>query len=261
MSCHRGATSPAQPVESAHCYTCHEFGMERFTNVKDMHYLHTEGRHKVECFNCHGWIKHGPEAQTMSLDQFDCRGCHSSQHLVQRVAYQNGRSPHEVAASAHGGVERTAVSPMFLVHVDCTGCHIKPSELKAKPQSGATVNKAVPAACDTCHRPGTGEQMVPLWQRTTRELYDSVIALLPTEQDPWAAGNEAAGERLAQARQFLDLVRLDGSWGVHNPRYTQRLIEQARENVVKARAIVEGKPIADEPAEPPAVEAPKGGEP
>lgn len=32
----------------------------------------------------------------------------------------------------------------------------------------------------------------------------------------------------------MTLVRLDGNWGVHNPPYTQKLIEQARDMILEA---------------------------
>ena len=34
---------------------------------------------------------------------------------------------------------------------------------------------------------------------------------------------------------LLELVEADGSWGVHNPKYTESLIEKARTLVMKAR--------------------------
>lgn len=232
QSCHRNATETAKRVESVQCYKCHDFGMERFTEVADMHTVHTEGRHKVECLDCHGMLRHGPDAQALSLEQFDCQACHAGQHRIQRSAYGNGThapSPHGNQPISGGG----AVSPMFLVHVDCTGCHIQPSALSVKPTSGATVNKAVASACDNCHRAGLGEQMVPMWQRSTREMYDSVLALMPA--DPPVNGSESA-KLIEEARQLLELVRVDGSWGVHNPKYTQSLLEQAREKILKAKA-------------------------
>jgi hypothetical protein len=169
----------------------------------------------------------------MSLEQFDCQQCHQSQHMVQRTAYltPDATQPH----GGSGQADSPAVSPMFLVHVDCTGCHIKPSAISAKPTSGATVNKAVPEACDACHQPGLGAQMIPMWQRNTREMYDGVMTLMPGPADAWGRDNAEAARLSAEAQRLLDLVRIDGSWGVHNPRYTQKIIEQARQKALDAR--------------------------
>jgi nitrate/TMAO reductase-like tetraheme cytochrome c subunit len=233
-ACHRNATARPPPMEDAQCLDCHDFGMERFTNTEEIHKVHTIGEHKVECFSCHGVIRHGPQAASMSLEQFECQACHKQQHMVQRSAYL--RKDLSSAASAPGvSADTLAVSPMFLVHVDCTGCHIRPGSISSKPTSGATVARAVPEACDACHQKGLGAQMVPMWQRNTHELYDGVMALMPTDANSWADGNPQAMTLVSDAQRLLDLVRVDGSWGVHNPRYTQKIIEQARQKALDAR--------------------------
>jgi hypothetical protein len=120
---------------------------------------------------------------------------------------------------------------MFLAHVDCSGCHIAPRPLKIKGDSGATVAVATAKACDTCHKPGLGEQMIPLWQKNTHTLYDSVVQMMPKV----APIDDRERELVQQAQRLIDLVRLDGSWGVHNPRYTQELLNQARAKLLEAR--------------------------
>jgi PleD family two-component response regulator len=42
-------------------------------------------------------------------------------------------------------------------------------------------------------------------------------------------------ELVQQAQRLIDVVRLDGSWGVHNPRYTEELLNQARAKLLEAR--------------------------
>ncbi|MFO8015060.1 MAG: hypothetical protein R6X20_17370, partial [Phycisphaerae bacterium] len=128
----------------------------------------------------------------------------------------------------------SAVTPMFLAHVDCTGCHVQPKPIDDDRPGTATVAVATAEACDACHKDGLGEQMIPLWQDNTKDLYKQVEAMLP---EPTRTAADPRSERLvAEARQLLTLVRLDGSWGVHNPKYTQRLLEQARAKLLEARA-------------------------
>jgi hypothetical protein len=76
-----------------------------------------------------------------------------------------------------------------------------------------------------------GAQMIPLWQRNTHALHDSVVQLIPVTSPTDDRGRQLVGE----AKQLIDLVRLDGSWGVHNPRYTQELLNQARAKLIEAR--------------------------
>jgi nitrate/TMAO reductase-like tetraheme cytochrome c subunit len=244
-SCHRNVTSKPEAIDDAKCLACHEFGIERTLPREEMHRVHAEGRHKVECFSCHGVTRHGTEAQAqaISVGQFECKACHRDQHAVQQQTYLlAGMTPHS----------DTPVSPMFLAHVDCTGCHIKQEKLSVKPTSGATVAKAVPEACDVCHKPGFGEKMIPRWQQDTHALYDEVDAQLLALKVP---DDNAAGKRLAQeARGLLELVRIDNSWGVHNPRYTQLILEKARAKVREARepqsTPVDKGPEPESPAPP-----------
>jgi len=228
-SCHRGVTSQPKPMDNGECFSCHDFGMERMTTVADMHRVHSGGAHKVECFSCHGVIRHGPSAQSMRLEQIDCQACHQKQHSIQRETYKSTTQVVHVAADG------SAVTPMFLAHVDCTGCHVQPRPVRSKPESGARVAAAGPKSCDPCHKPGLGDQMVPLWQKNTRQLYDSVAQLMVSQPTP--AKSAEAQKLTTEAQRLLEVVRLDGSWGVHNPRYTQFLLEQAKAKLVQAAAL------------------------
>lgn len=228
-SCHRTVTAPPPAVEDGACLQCHTYGVEKSLPSREMHQVHSLGKHKIECFSCHGAVRHGADAQAMSLQQFDCRQCHIDQHAVQRRAYlSSGEIP------GHSAIGSAAVNPMFLAHVDCRGCHVNPTDLEARPGSGAKVVRATPEACDRCHQAGLGAQMIPLWQGATKKLYqqasDEADALRPT------ITAEKAKALLDEADALLNLVRIDGSWGVHNPKYTQRLLEQAREKIAAAKA-------------------------
>ena len=225
-SCHRGVTAAPDPIRDDRCLGCHDFGKERVTSVPELHKVHSEGRHKVECFSCHGVIRHGPSAQTMRLEQIDCRACHRGQHEIQQKTYKSA------GETAHQPAEGGAVTPMFLAHVDCTGCHVQQRAMTGKAPNGETVAVATPEACDTCHKAGLGKQMIPLWQKNTHALYDNVVRMLPDPAKPTA--NPKAGQLVAQARHLLELVKMDGSWGVHNPPYTQKLIEQAKDKLSEA---------------------------
>jgi hypothetical protein len=205
--------------------------------------VHSKGK-KVECFSCHGVIRHGPSAQSMRLDQIDCQSCHTGQHAIQQATYKSGRTLQASAtAPAHQlATTQPAVTPMFLAHVNCNACHIAPRPLRNKAENGATVAVATSTACDACHKPGLGAQMIPLWQRNTHALYDSVVELVPATPPADERGKQLVGD----AKRLIDVVRLDGSWGVHNPRYTQELLGQARAKLLEARPVgaTTTKPVA-----------------
>lgn len=201
--------------------------LERLGGVEETHRVHSSGRHKVECFSCHGVTRHGPAAQSMLLDKLDCQSCHHGQHSIQQKTYRL------VDSSAHQPQDVPAVSPMFLAHVACSGCHVKERAVSVKPESGATVAAAASKACDSCHKPGLGEKMIPLWQKNTHALYDATVKLLPA--DSTKLSPESA-KLVSEARNLLDLVRLDGSWGAHNPRYTQKVLEEAQQKLLQLQA-------------------------
>lgn len=216
-SCHQGVTATPPAIDDGRCLECHSFGLERSLGSREMHRVHTLGRHKIECSSCHGAVRHGPQARTASMEHFDCGRCHMNQHEIQRDTYFHmGESPHSPDGPA-------PVSPMFLAHADCTACHTHPRPAGSQPGTGATVLVATVDSCDGCHQDGFGKMMIPLWQGSTHELFDQVVRELEAAR---AAGIDAA--IAADVQRLLDLVRADGSWGVHNPRYTQQLLEQAR---------------------------------
>jgi nitrate/TMAO reductase-like tetraheme cytochrome c subunit len=233
-SCHRGVTAPVRKIKDEECFSCHDFGLERLGSVGETHKIHSSGK-KVECFSCHGVIEHGPSAQSMRLDQIDCQSCHTGQHAIQQGTYKSKRLP-----AAHPSTTQPAVTPMFMAHVACNACHVSPKPIKGKAENGARVAVATAEACGSCHKAGLGEQMIPLWQKNTHALYDSVVADVPSTQP----SDERSRELVAEARRLIDVVRLDGSWGVHNPRYTQDLLGQARAKLLEARNGAATRPVS-----------------
>jgi nitrate/TMAO reductase-like tetraheme cytochrome c subunit len=229
-SCHAGVTDHPQKIRDDQCFGCHEFGMEKMTDVDQTHRVHSAGKHKVECFSCHGVTRHGPAAQSMQLDKLECQSCHRGQHSIQQKTYKVDPSTQTSPLLGHEIEGVPAVSPMFLAHVACSGCHTKPRPVSSKPESGATVAAASARSCDNCHKQGAGDQ-VALWQKNTRAMYDGIFRMLPT---PDRQLDSRQKKLVFEARGLLDLVRLDGSWGVHNPRYTQRLLEEAQQKLSEA---------------------------
>jgi disulfide oxidoreductase YuzD len=127
------------------------------------------------------------------------------------------------------------LSPMFLTHVECTGCHIEQSQKTTGAlDSFGTVAKAVPQACDNCHEPGTGKQYIPFWQEKIKKLYDQInnrlrikLDNINNEIDEQKAND--LKEKIAPAKELVDSVEADGSLGVHNFKYTESILLKANE--------------------------------
>jgi hypothetical protein len=157
----------------------------------------------------------------------DCSKCHTNTHQLQSSMYSAKKdSPH-----TKGDL---VLSPMSLTHVDCTGCHIEP--VPSKPDDiGAKemVTKAVPKACDKCHEPGTGQKYIPFWQETIKKLYEQINGRLEGVEKVHARlvadGKTSTDfdEKIHQAKILLESVANDGSWGVHNFKYTESVLLKA----------------------------------
>jgi hypothetical protein len=224
-SCHKREMRQTSRVEDTVCLNCHDFGKPADANSVELHELHTNGD-KVECFACHGKVPHGQTRVESVSAMMDCQSCHSDTHQAQRTIYS---TEHPMQPDKTDRV----LSPMFLTHVECTGCHIdRVAKAAGMLDSFGTVARAVPGACDKCHEPGTGQKYVPFWQGRIKTLYEQVDrrvkeseALVLAQTDERQA--QDLSRRVQQARSILDSIRYDGSWGVHNFKYTEALLLEA----------------------------------
>ena len=87
-------------------------------------------------------------------------------------------------------------------------------------------------ACDKCHEPGTGAKYVPYWQKRIKTLYEQVQGRIKALEELAGAQGDGARarelrRRAEEARSILDSVSYDGSWGVHNFKYTEALLLEA----------------------------------
>jgi hypothetical protein len=98
----------------------------------------------------------------------------------------------------------------------------------------------MPRACDKCHKAGTGEKYVPFWQGNTKKLFEQVNSRLSrlqsraqSESDKQVA--QALQERARQAKLLLESVEADGSWGVHNLKYTEAMLMKANKIITETQ--------------------------
>lgn len=232
-SCHRKQIEMDSAVDESLCLGCHDFrhaGDD--VSISEMHQLHAGGHSKVECFACHGELSHESTKGVAVAAMLDCQSCHSNTHEVQRSIY---------VAAEHTAAdeEQQVLSPMFVTHVGCKGCHIEPTEMEPGALSSlGTVAKAVPEACDHCHKPGTGDEYIPFWQEQTKALHVKIRARADRLQEraQRATDKELAArmlEKYNRARVLLDAVEADGSWGVHNLKYTEAMLLKAKDILIE----------------------------
>ncbi|MCF7972568.1 MAG: NapC/NirT family cytochrome c [Phycisphaerae bacterium] len=223
QSCHKNEISQLSQVDDASCLNCHSDRMQGLVDANELHMAHSTSREKVECFACHGETTHARTEVASLAGMMDCQSCHSDTHQVQRSLYST-------AMPAHPDTQDRVLSPMFMTHVACTGCHIE----QGVKQDGAidsfgTVARAVPRACDTCHAEGTGLKYIPFWQDEIKTLHARITersTRLARRLELTAAISDLPAKQalLTQAQDILNSVVADGSWGVHNFKYTERLL-------------------------------------
>ncbi len=232
-SCHKREIEKTNEVADSVCLNCHSFSKEQQADSVELHESHTN-REKVECFACHGKVSHGQTQVSSISAMMDCQNCHSDTHQVQRSIYATEHPMQN---------EKTDIvlSPMFLTHVECSGCHIE----QVRKNSGTldsfgTVAKAVPRACDRCHEEGTGQRYIPFWQGKIKGLYEQISHKLDKlEERARLESNEQLAQKLSdkakQARSILESVSSDGSWGVHNLKYTEAMLLRANKIITEVR--------------------------
>jgi hypothetical protein len=232
-SCHKKEIEKISKVADSVCLNCHSFGKEQKADSVQLHETHTN-HEKVECFACHGKVSHGQTKVASVSAMMECRNCHSDTHQVQRSIYTTQHPMQDENTEL-------VLSPMFLTHVECNGCHIERVGKKSGTlDSFGTVAKAVPRACDNCHEEGTGERYIPFWQGKIKGLYEQVGQKLDKlEEQAKLETDETIAQKLhkkvTQARSILESVSSDGSWGVHNLKYTEAMLLKANKIITEVQ--------------------------
>lgn len=223
-SCHKRQTEVASAVGEDSCLMCHTFvKSEEHLATEELHKIHSTSE-KVECFECHGKVGHGRSEGRGISAMMDCRNCHSGTHAVQGSFYGAEKHP-------QGGDDERVIGPMYLTHVECADCHTGTGASESDLGAG-TVAKAVPEGCDRCHKKGTGEKLIPFWQGQTKKLHALAGAKLDklrkrAESESDATKLAEMNKRIVEVQSILDTVETDGSWGVHNLKYTEALLLKA----------------------------------
>ena len=217
---------------------CHSFGKAEEPDAKKLHEIHSEGE-KVECFACHGKVEHGQTDVDMVSGMIDCLNCHSDTHNIQLNTYTAEQYQEHTQEHKKDDI---VLSPMFLTHVECSGCHIDRQSIKAGSGIGSigTVAKAVPRACDKCHQAGSGQQYISFWQQKIKELHKQIsdklvkledVARLETNKERAVKLND----KIKEAYTIIRSVESDGSWGVHNFKYTEAMLLNAKKIITNAQ--------------------------
>lgn len=221
--CHTNIVQGERKVSPDSCFTCHasEKYLEKIGETKYLHQIHITER-KINCENCHQGITHPAGEKIIHWRQLEmedstyigCSTCHGKQHLSSLLVY-TGRAREDV---------KVQPSVMAKVNLTCQGCH-QEEQIKKVDKKYVQIALASPEACDTCHGKGFGKVIISTWQKPVKEKYTKLNKRIQILQKK-ISKKEEAQKLLKKAKDILDLVQTDGSWGVHNPGYINLLLEK-----------------------------------
>ena len=236
-------------AECAHCHTSQGY-WEVFLDGKESSapYENVSG---LNCLACHlpPPEEGGPPGLLRVGDaKAACKGCHDL--IVRNNAEELSWCSQWMVFRGHGGAEFSdkdfSAGAHSGLHKNCASCHMAPAGSSNNPlivgghtfrvmTKGETRREFNASACIGCH-PNISPAMVSKSQDEVRSLLKTLENLLPqkiipSEDEhrmlPKLPEDPTLSKVQAQASFNYWIVSKDGSFGVHNPGYTRRLLEDS----------------------------------
>jgi nitrate/TMAO reductase-like tetraheme cytochrome c subunit len=222
QNCHLEVVQGTGKVDKSRCNACHAEPerLARFNDGDFMHLNHVTN-HKVDCERCHEEIKHSVKTDRLPLE-YSCSVCHTSTHSGTREMYM-GRGGKGVADKP---------SHMFLVQVDCIGCHVSERKDHSAAQFTGQTLEPSETGCQKCHGADV-EGVLEEWKKSVAEELKKTESLLRrAEARVKGSGNPPESVRLLQdARYNYEFVKF--AKGVHNPEYAADLLTYSNSSCQK----------------------------
>jgi hypothetical protein len=245
---HAGSMSDAEErrrmnmPECAHCHTAQGYWEVILAGKpSSAPYEQATG---LTCVACHEDDRSG-QLRVDSVGRA-CIGCHDI--LVVNQADELSWCSQGAVVLGRGGREPAGFDQPDSSHAGiiegCAACHMAPanaadplqvgghtSRVMTKGQSPRVLNST---ACRGCHETMSVDQVASS-QAEVRELLERLAALLPqkphsqddSRSEPRYPADPALSETEAMASFNYYLIHKDGSYGVHNPIYTRRLLKSS----------------------------------
>lgn len=234
--CHSQVTQGDGHVSATRCQSCHLKRMPDIEDQEKFHLQHVSVGH-FDCLQCHDEIRHGKGLRPHEkMASGNCSTCH-------------GTKRHTIQERMYAGTAVDDVDPepdvMFKAGVACDGCHL---EEKAVKVGVATYTSRIAGSkpCADCHGDKDYAEMLTDWQTETRsrlgDLLPKLTALEQACQSAKVPKDKAAAAMkiLAAARNRVDCVVQDGSYGAHNSAYVGSLLDEAEGEIEKGAALLNG---------------------
>ncbi len=229
-NCHFDTVHRGGDIEEKSCYRCHIKIPNDYQGAERMHNDHVR-EHKVPCYPCHNEILHKwggeyianilPERSAISGGDDSSMASVATSKIEQGVVPVKAKTQESIFGKVSYLLQRELYAgkggrgigdspdPMYLATVNCTACH-KNRDMSVHP-----------LACNVCHKKGFNKTMAEQKEYITG-LLTSLAELL--EKNP----NKGISRTLIdEARYNYNLIKNDGSFGVHNIKYAKDLINHS----------------------------------
>lgn len=205
--CHFETIQGNGRVDKRSCYRCHPEIADNFKSASDMHHIHID-KHKISCTLCHESVTHGWD-KPGNKDDGDNYGLHAvtADYKVQ-----------ELIMMGMGGVGiKGEPDPMYIATLHCSACH-------TDKQRYANVESRV---CNNCHEKGFERILAEQMRFVTTQMRLLRSLLIKAKRQHDVNTNQVVHE----AEVNYNLIKEDGSHGVHNIKYVKYLLDYSITNL------------------------------
>ena len=197
--CHFNTIQGNGKVDKESCYQCHSAIANNFNSAPDMHYNHIVKR-KTTCTPCHTSVTHGWIKLYNKNERSDQLLSSVTDYKIQNL----------IMLGLGGVGVKGEPDPMYLATLNCSACH------KEKQR----YTNVTPKTCNNCHKKGFDKILAEQMCFVTSEMRLLKILLTKTKGHHTVNTNRVINE----AQTNFNLIKKDGSFGVHNIKYVKDLL-------------------------------------
>ena len=122
--------------------------------------------------------------------------------------------------------------------MSCSHCHTQEKKMALEGHEFKT-HVSTAESCAVCHGDDDYKEMCESWQEETKASMATLHAAITRTRarlSEWsqAGGTDAAEAHLKKAESLYHIVKMDGSFGVHNTSYIDDIIDRADREVKEA---------------------------
>lgn len=197
--CHFNIIQGTGKAVEERCYRCHTKIGNDPLDASIMHRKHVVG-HKADCNACHtpivhGWVGNGGQGEK----NYHVSGVSHAYHVQDMLMAGRG-----------GAGAANEPDPMYLATLNCAACH----------KDKKTFANVDPAVCGNCHEKGFNKILAEQMRFVTSRMRTLQSLLAKAKRSV-----NANADVISRAEANYNLIKKDGSRGVHNIKYVKELLE------------------------------------